>query len=48
MATRHGSRASTLDAFENGRIGELGFPKIARILSVLGMETKLLDASQDS
>lgn len=32
---------STLDALENGRIGELGFSKITRILSALGMELKL-------
>ena len=34
------SRA-TLDALENGRSGELGFSKIIRILSALGMELKL-------
>jgi transcriptional regulator with XRE-family HTH domain len=32
---------STLDALENGRIGELGFSKITKILSALGMELKL-------
>ena len=32
---------STLDALENGRIGELGFSKIAKILSALSMELKL-------
>ena len=32
---------STLDALENGRIGELGFSKITKILSVLRMELKL-------
>ncbi len=36
---------STLEALENGRTGELGFTKIARILSVLGMELKLQEAS---
>jgi transcriptional regulator with XRE-family HTH domain len=34
------SRA-TLDALENGRSGELGFSKITKILSALGMELKL-------
>jgi transcriptional regulator with XRE-family HTH domain len=34
------SRA-TLDALENGRSGELGFSKIIKILSALGMELKL-------
>ena len=32
---------STLDALENGRIGELGFSKITKILSALGLELKL-------
>jgi transcriptional regulator with XRE-family HTH domain len=34
------SRA-TLDALENGRIGELGFSKLARLLTVLGLELTL-------
>ena len=36
---------STLDALENGRLGELGYSKIANILTVLGMELKLQEAS---
>jgi transcriptional regulator with XRE-family HTH domain len=32
---------TTLDALENTRIGELGFSKISKILSALGMELKL-------
>lgn len=36
------SRA-TVDALENGRTGELGFSKITKILSALGMELKLQD-----
>ncbi|HEY1254755.1 MAG TPA: helix-turn-helix domain-containing protein [Terracidiphilus sp.] len=32
---------STLDALENGRIGELGFSKISKILSAICMELKL-------
>ncbi|WP_420240131.1 helix-turn-helix domain-containing protein (plasmid) [Telmatobacter bradus] len=36
---------STLDALENGRIGELGFSKIARLLSVLGLELKIQEAA---
>jgi len=35
---------STLDALENARIDELGYAKVARILSVLGMELKLEQA----
>jgi len=36
---------STLDALENGRLGELGYSKITNILTVLGLELKLQDAS---
>ena len=32
---------STLDALENGRSGELGYAKVNRILTALGMEFKL-------
>jgi transcriptional regulator with XRE-family HTH domain len=38
------SRA-TLNALENGRAGELGFSKITKILSALGLELKLQPAS---
>ena len=36
---------STLDALENGRMGELGYSKITNILKVLGLELKLQEAS---
>jgi transcriptional regulator with XRE-family HTH domain len=36
---------STLDALENSRLGELGFSKITKILSALGMELKLQETS---
>ena len=36
---------STLDALENGRLGELGYSKISNILTALGMELKLQEAS---
>jgi transcriptional regulator with XRE-family HTH domain len=36
---------STLDALENGRIGELGISKIMRLLSVLGLELNLQEAA---
>ena len=38
------SRA-TLDALENGRSGELGYSKITNILTALGLELKLQEAS---
>ena len=36
---------STLEALENGRLGELGYSKITNILTVLGLELKLQEAS---
>jgi transcriptional regulator with XRE-family HTH domain len=36
---------STLDALENGRLGELGYSKITNILAVLGLELKLQEVS---
>jgi transcriptional regulator with XRE-family HTH domain len=36
---------STLDALENGRLGELGYSKITNILTALGLELKLHEAS---
>ena len=36
---------STLDALENTRLGELGFTRITNILSALGLELKLQEAS---
>jgi transcriptional regulator with XRE-family HTH domain len=42
--TAHVSRA-TVDALENGRLGELGYSKITRILAALGLELKLQEAS---
>jgi transcriptional regulator with XRE-family HTH domain len=36
---------STLDALENGRLGELGLAKILRLLAVLGLELKIGDAA---
>ena len=40
----HVSRA-TLDALENGRLGELGYSKITSILAAVGLELKLQEAS---
>jgi transcriptional regulator with XRE-family HTH domain len=35
---------STLDALENGRMGELGYTKINNILTALGLELRLKEA----
>jgi transcriptional regulator with XRE-family HTH domain len=45
LAQRARIGLSTLDALENGRLGELGFTRITNILSALGLELKLQDAS---
>ena len=36
---------STLDALENGRLGELGYSKVNNILTALGLELKLQKTS---
>jgi transcriptional regulator with XRE-family HTH domain len=45
LALRASVSRATLDALENGRSGELGFSKVARILAALGLELKLQPAS---
>jgi transcriptional regulator with XRE-family HTH domain len=44
LARKAGVSRATLDALENGRAGELGFSKIARLLAALGLELKLTAA----
>lgn len=36
---------STLDALENGRLGELGLSKIIRLLAALGLELQIQEAA---
>ena len=36
----------TVDALENGRSAELGYTKVARILSALGLEIRTVEAAQ--
>ncbi len=45
LAKKAGVGHSTLDALENSRLGELGFSKITKILSAIGMELKLQETS---
>jgi predicted transcriptional regulator len=45
LAKRARVGLSTLDALENGRLGELGYSKINNILTALGLELKLQEAS---
>jgi transcriptional regulator with XRE-family HTH domain len=45
LARKAGVSRATLDALENGRAGELGFSKLTRLLSALGLELALQTAS---
>ena len=45
LARKAGISRATLEALENGRAGELGFAKLTKLLSVLGLELKLQAAS---
>lgn len=44
LAERAGVSRATIDALENGRLRELGIRKVARILSVLGLELVVEEA----
>jgi HTH-type transcriptional regulator / antitoxin HipB len=44
LARRAGISRATLDALENGRAGEMGFSKIAKLLAALGLELTLQPA----
>lgn len=45
VARSAGVSRATLEALENGRLGELGHAKLSRILAVLGLEFALREAS---
>jgi transcriptional regulator with XRE-family HTH domain len=44
LAQKAGISRATLDALENGRSGEIGFTKLTRILTALGLELTLQPA----
>lgn len=44
LAHAAGISRATLGALENGRSGELGFSKIAKILAALGLELRIQEA----
>ena len=46
LAKAAGVSRATLAALENGRSGELGFSKIAKILAALGLELKVQEVSR--
>jgi transcriptional regulator with XRE-family HTH domain len=41
LSLKAGVSRATLDALENGRVRELGFTKLAKLLAVVGLELKL-------
>ena len=41
LGKRSSVSRATIEALENGRLGELGFSKVEKILAALGMELKL-------
>lgn len=45
LARKASLSRATIDALENGRAGELGFSKIGKLLSALGLELKVQDAT---
>jgi transcriptional regulator with XRE-family HTH domain len=45
LAKKAGVARSTLEALENARLGELGYSKVTNILTALGLEFKLQDAT---
>jgi transcriptional regulator with XRE-family HTH domain len=45
LAHKAGISRATLDALENGRARELGFSKLSRLLTALGLELKLQPAT---
>jgi transcriptional regulator with XRE-family HTH domain len=44
LAQAAGISRATLGALENGRSGELGFSKVAKILAALGLDLKVQEA----
>lgn len=44
LAQKAGVSRATLDALENARTGEIGYSKITKLLSALGLEFKLQEA----
>jgi transcriptional regulator with XRE-family HTH domain len=47
LAARAKVGRATVDSLENGRAGELGFTKVARILSALDLELRLVERGSD-
>lgn len=45
LAQRAGVSRATIEALENARWGELGFSKVSKILTVLGLELRVHDTN---
>jgi transcriptional regulator with XRE-family HTH domain len=45
LARKAGVSRATLDALENGRAGEIGFSKLTKLLTALGLELTLQPAT---
>jgi len=45
LSRKAGLSRATLDALENGRAGEMGFSRVTRLLTALGLELTLQTAS---
>ena len=45
LAKQAGIGRTTLDALENGRLGELGLSKIIKVLAALGLEFSIRESS---
>lgn len=45
LSRKAGISRATLDAVENGRVGELGFSKLTKLLAALGLELTLQTSS---
>ena len=41
LSRKAGVSRATIDALENGRAGELGFSKLTKLLTVVGLELKV-------
>ena len=41
LSRKAGVSRATLDALENGRAGEMGFSKLAKLLAALGLELRM-------
>ncbi len=45
LAKRSGVSRATIAALENGKLGELGFVKLTKILAVVGLDLRLTTAN---